>query len=283
MTDTAPLSLSLRFADTDSQSDSDWLDIASTRDSDDDDDGSVGSDHHEISSTTRSRRSSMSTTSSKAGEIEAWEGFVSEAEEDSPVSGHEGDTPFIDPEADRRVKLALDQSLTSTLSGSRTNSHSSSLVRDLRLSFPDPLTSSREDTVVVSGAISEADSTLDDAHPGDLTAEDKNKQSIATNVQLPKDDIAIYLYGTSWEGRDDFVSRLVKRAGLNASVWDLTRNSTEVSYLVFLFRIHFIPFLADSERPIGQSALSCGFISSRRIFNPRSIPSQAHIISPGRS
>jgi hypothetical protein len=148
-------------------SDSDWLDIASGHDSDNDS-TSLFSDRNGISSLPLSRRSSMSLGSSREGEVEAWEGFVSDSSEDDfagldnpartgtvrragGVSVHptndssvpEAPASPVDPQEEQRVKLALDQSFVSTLSSSRSPPGTvQNSVQNLRLSFPDPLTSS---------------------------------------------------------------------------------------------------------------------------------------------
>ncbi|KAF8896376.1 hypothetical protein BD779DRAFT_1466340 [Infundibulicybe gibba] len=157
---------SSNVSEVDSLSDSDWLEIFSGRDSDDNDSvDSHDSDRDERGLTSRSRRSSVSVGSSREGEIEAWEGFVDEAPvETIPLNIHsiqsipdEMLTEPLDTEAsphterdiaeDQRVRAALDQSLISTLSSSRSSGHytAQNSLRDLRLSFPDPLTSSREE------------------------------------------------------------------------------------------------------------------------------------------
>ena len=166
-------------------SDSDWLDIASSRASEDTDsvvgfDSDRELDHDDRPTSSHSYRS---TSSSRHSEIRAWEGLL----EDIPDECHTAARPLTrptalssdgahaaaptaqeeDPEEEQRVKDALDQSMMSTLSSSRSNTLSgshSSLVRsrDLRLSFPDPLTSSREDSL---NASFEAVAPDDDASP----------------------------------------------------------------------------------------------------------------------
>lgn len=163
------------MSEIDINSDSDWLEISSGRGSDDNDSLSdQDSECDGISSVPRSRRSSFSTESSMGGDVEAWEGFVSDSGDDSvdaltslypPLQIALGSEPVVigflpntteavDPtiaEEDKRVKEALDQSFIGTLSASRSSAsglHESSThvsIRDLRLSFPDPLTSSRDE------------------------------------------------------------------------------------------------------------------------------------------
>src|SRR6266545_2227583 len=167
-----PLRTPIQFpmSELDINSDSDWLDISSGRDSDDNVSLSdQDSDHDEINSVPRSRRSSFSTESSMGGDVEAWEGFVSDSGDEiahalngmysvtspsatraeplavRPVPDVTETFDLATAEEDKRVKEALDQSFIGTLSASRSSSagmHNSSThtsLRDLRLSFPDPL------------------------------------------------------------------------------------------------------------------------------------------------
>ena len=157
------------MSELDSLSDSDWLDISSSRESDDNDSIISADSDPKVGFMPLSRRSSISVGSSREGDVEAWEGFIDD-------SGDEGDailepevvpaasiTADIDDHAadptaaltslpnaeiaeEQRVKEALDQSLVSTLSASRSSAGSThSSLRDLRLSFPDPLTSSHDE------------------------------------------------------------------------------------------------------------------------------------------
>ncbi|KAH9481723.1 hypothetical protein JR316_0006250 [Psilocybe cubensis] len=164
------ISRSSAMSELDSLSDSDWLDIASGRDSDDNDSLSdQDSDRDEISSMPRSRRSSISNGDSVSSDVEAWEGFVSDGGDEAEaitgmytvplpsalgaqplVLGFDPIVPIVDEAIaaeDRRVREALDQSFVGTLSASARaatgSAHTS--IRDLRLSFPDPITSSRDE------------------------------------------------------------------------------------------------------------------------------------------
>ncbi|KAG6331219.1 hypothetical protein ID866_7868, partial [Astraeus odoratus] len=162
-----------------SLSDSDWLDIAGTdRESDDNDSifsSSRDTDHERPSLRSRSRQSSVSYGSSRDGDIDVWEGMIDDsADEDLPdhVRASSPPPPGPSPAAhpvshpathaheqtslddELREKEGLDQSMVSTLSSSRSSSvhaptvHNS--LRDLRLSFPDPISSSREELVTSS-------------------------------------------------------------------------------------------------------------------------------------
>lgn len=166
----AALTIDPFVLDDDDHSDSDWLDIASNRESDDTDSvSSRDSDLYDVdpaSSRSISRRSSMSIGSSRDGEADVWDGFTDDSSDESPIRGLLAaiDCPIMGPVSDgevdndndelddadsgphggdeRQVIDALDQSMMTTLSSGPPTVHNS--VRDLRLSFPDPLTSSCE-------------------------------------------------------------------------------------------------------------------------------------------
>lgn len=150
----------------DGLSDSDWLDIATNRESDDNDSvSSRDSDVHDgVPSLPLSRRSSVSIGSSRDGDTDAWDGFTDDSSDEGITHGPPRasdpaiDGPILSPVFDlgideqeieeRRLRDALDQSMISTLGSSRSGSLPSTVhnsIRDLRLSFPDPLTSSRDE------------------------------------------------------------------------------------------------------------------------------------------
>lgn len=241
----------------DSLSDSDWLDIAS-RTSDDND--SVSS-HEGLSSrplSRLSRRSSISFGSSHESEVDAWEGFVDESGDESavesgmcivrPLVSHPtesiptGPIPDIshDSSDDRLVKEALDQSLVGTLSASRTSSTSHSThssIRDLRLSFPDPLTSSRDqlgkpypETLECDSPSNDADTTisLTDSMVSSSESEQKTEPVAATSQvrhhEVTEQDsissnigLDIILYGASspikWSFVQDFIQKAASFSG----------------------------------------------------------------------
>ncbi|KAI0649094.1 hypothetical protein C8Q79DRAFT_948796 [Trametes meyenii] len=197
------------LSEVESLSDSDWLDIASSRASEDNDSlaDSDTSDREDLESDYRppSRRSLISTDSSREGDIQGWEGIIEDSADEtlapataptssltdprlthlslsfrtaalseSAVARH---TALADPEEEQKVKDALDQSMVSTLSGSRSNSLNGSVQtsvvhsRDLRLSFPDPLTSPRAESLSPSYEdISVPTDTDPDAVQGDAQA-----------------------------------------------------------------------------------------------------------------
>lgn len=237
--------LPLGMSEFDSLSDSDWLDIASNRESDDNDSvTSAGdSDRDEIGSFSHSRRSSISIGSSREGEVEAWEGFVDDSGDEASatalVDGSEvvpqAFIPDIeqDPE-DQQVKDALDQSLVSTLSASRSSAsggqpspHSS--IRDLRLSFPDPLTSSRDELnrsyedVSPSEPTSDVEETVPPAvpqqtllgqGPGPLPLTPEVRHHEVQLVGDMKTGLDVVLYGSSSSIKWSFVQDLVRRASI---------------------------------------------------------------------
>ncbi|KAF7374906.1 hypothetical protein MSAN_00376700 [Mycena sanguinolenta] len=141
------------MSELDSLSDTEWTEISNQSDNDSLSDCSRSSEPP-------SRRSSISIGSSVDGHIDAWEGFADDSPDELElVPGTEpvvpafvaGSPPLPDTIAEEQfVNAALEQSLVGTLSASRSSSlggpstvHSS--LRDLRLSFPDPITSSRDE------------------------------------------------------------------------------------------------------------------------------------------
>ena len=242
-------------------SDSDWLDISSGRESDDNVSLSdQDSDRDEISSVPHSRRSSFSTESSIGGDVEAWEGFVSDSGEEpidsltgmypvplSPPSGTgptalgfiPNATEVIDPfvaEEEKRVKEALDQSFVGTLIASRSsvpgqpNSSAHTSIRDLRLSFPDPL-NSRDDLNgsyqdvpspvlgnVVPYAIDVVESPASESSSLPLsdqgsfpTPEVQRNENTTIGPDAPI-ELDIILYGTSSSIKWQFVQNLIQKA-----------------------------------------------------------------------
>jgi hypothetical protein len=244
-------------SEVDSLSDSDWLEIASNRASDDDD--SLSSSDHEEVDGLPSRRSSLSVGSSRDGEVEAWEGFTSDSADEGvpdephlppiyavmpPVAHDVGPADDAEhaPAAERdiaeeqRVKDALDQSMISTLSSSRSSSlggHPSTVhnsLRDLRLSFPDPLTSSRDELHRSYEDVSPSDASsmtdTDDVVPPSppavdpglfITPEVPLVEDISSDTPPSTFDFDIVLYGSStikWS----FVDNIVKKAAIGGGI-----------------------------------------------------------------
>ncbi|PFH52967.1 hypothetical protein AMATHDRAFT_1699 [Amanita thiersii Skay4041] len=242
------LYLSSGVSELDCLSDSDWLDIASSRESDDND--SVPSDHEEIPSIPLSRRSSVSFGSSRESAIEAWEGFVDSSDEGPqepgmyPIqltlvgaqtieSGPNLDLNIQEDSEDQRIKEGLEQSLISTLSASRASSsgaqtsstHAS--LRDLRLSFPDPLTSSKDDlnlsrppTPQTDEVLSEPDTselldtaTLAQQDPSNADPCPETPPPVATQPlsHALSVDLDIILYGFSSQAKWSIVHELLQK------------------------------------------------------------------------
>ncbi|KAK0469795.1 uncharacterized protein EV420DRAFT_1496579 [Desarmillaria tabescens] len=231
----------------DSLSDSDWLDIASNRESDDNESvSSRDSDHNEVV-IPLSRRSSMSIGSSRDGEVDAWEGFV----DDSSDEGHSNEFestgavadglfmgPLLDLEGEeQRVREALDQSMISTLGASRSSSHPSTVhssLRDLKLSFPDPLTSSHEQLSGSYDNVSSSNHELPSLEGEEaITEVTVNDSSPVTDPGLlptpesPTDtrdidfgdvEYDIFLYGTSSSVKWTVVHDLLRKASLGAGI-----------------------------------------------------------------
>ena len=197
------------LSELESLSDSDWLDMASSR-GDGDSIAAFDSDHEDADGRPVSRRSYSSIASSRDEVIEGWEGLIEDSSDEIPLAdvdevptiarvatdGVKEDAPPAsvpedDPE-DERVKAALDQSMMSTLSSSRPNSLANSVqtsvvhsTRSLRLSFPDPTTSQlrslttsyeelshAEADVSTSDAVIEVTSAESTADSGDLITSD---------------------------------------------------------------------------------------------------------------
>jgi hypothetical protein len=243
----------------DSLSDSEWLDISSSRDSDEESLSDHDSDRDEISSVLRSRRSSISNDDSVTSDVEAWEGFVSDGGEEpetgmypvafpSPLGAEPITVGFVSgitkgeghataEEEEQRVKQALDQSLIGTLNNSRSSNSgpSSTSVRDLRLSFPDPLNSSKgelnrsyedvpspTDTAISASTDLDAHAhaplvaespLLEDPDLSKITSVIQNQHHEAQQTELEqKDALTIVLYGSSSEVKWRFLQELIQKA-----------------------------------------------------------------------
>lgn len=276
-------------------SDSDWLDIASSRASEDTD-SVVGFDSdRELDHDDRptSSHSYCSTSSSHHSEIRAWEGLLEDTSDEChpatrpltrpaalSVGGSHADVAAApaaqeeDPEEEQRVKDALDQSMMSTLSSSRSNTLSgshSSLVRsrDLRLSFPDPLTSSREDSL---NASFEAVAPEDDAAPAVDSGADSSPHGtddidvkIAPTAADPgmlltpavpdmedsgedapiKPDFYVVLYGASSAVKWSLIDKLLEKVAVGVGL-------TLTSRIVGLID-GYVRFLSSNDRKDGRT------------------------------
>ncbi|KAF9223421.1 hypothetical protein BS17DRAFT_808851 [Gyrodon lividus] len=267
------------ISEPESLSDSDWLDIASTDKESDDNDSicsSRGTDHERLFSRSRSRRSSLSCGSSRDGDVDAWEGLIEDSADEGmpndilgPPSAHVplvsqgvgssnmGSTEETSPE-DLRVKEGLDQSMISTLSSSRSSSlHASTVhnsLRDLRLSFPDPITSSREELLNTSyeDIQSPSDTTSSATNP-DITIDfqqTEDEEMLSASQVLPPQserpdvksvptsigpELKVFLYGLpspfKWSLIDNLLQKVVYGAGLTTTT-DLENIQGSVRQLV---------------------------------------------------
>lgn len=282
------------MSELDSLSDSDWLDIASNRGSDDNDSVISGdSDRDEISfRVPLSRRSSMSIGSSREGDVEAWEGFVDDSgDEDAPklepinssavtadleaTVGEEGLAGSAhDLAEEQRVKAALDQSLISTLSASRSSTASTHTSRDLRLSFPDPLTSSHDELRRSYDDVSPSDTTMTDiatdyaTDGADVTMEvpssSEDPGTFTTTPEIPQDDVRleprgvkkaefeVALYGRSSSIKWSFVQVFVKKAIAMSgrTVIDISPCTTDIIRLLRLKRQIQDPLFSSELVPV---------------------------------
>lgn len=289
------------MSELDTLSDSDWLDIASGRDSDDNDSLSEqDSDRDEMSSLPRSRRSSISNEDSMSSDVEAWEGFVSDSGEavigmypvplPSPLGAEPialGDIPdntsVADPalsDEERRVKEALDQSFVGTLNSSRSSAHTS--IRDLRLSFPDPLTSSRNDLnrsyETVSSPTETMESSAEDdtnvptvvapnvippqvGDPGLFTTPVVQHQHQEAPIIEHKEALEIVLYGSSSEIKWKFLQQLIEKAAMSSGhvLTDSLRESTQAQSLSLVSpsgsRTPFFDIIDVSDRTTERAKL----------------------------
>ena len=262
-------------------SDSDWLDIASSRVSEDDD-SVVGfdSDREDADGRPFSRHSFSSLASSSDEVVEGWEGLIEDSADEAPFAGVEPSTdlnhpvdallsdPTLpadaaeDPE-DERVKAALDQSMISTLSSSRSNSLANSLqtsivhsTRSLRLSFPDP-TTSRPDSLSTSfeelppsdthHATSE-DGNVVSANSGttadplrvpspEPAAQAAVPQKISKGLALPtKTTFTVVLYGSSLASKMFFVDMLLEKWALGSKLATAEKVSVTPRTIVYTLK-----------------------------------------------
>jgi ElaB/YqjD/DUF883 family membrane-anchored ribosome-binding protein len=239
------------LSEVESLSDSEWLDIASGRESDSDSIYSSRGTDQGRTSRSRSGRSSFSYGSSRDGDVDAWEGLIEDSADEgpvpdtvrlsgSPLASNQGHftTPTEEDVGDvteeQRVKEGLDQSMISTLSSSRSSSvHASTVItssRDLRLSFPDPIFSSREELSstlcedimsISSGAMfsgPDPDVTVHITDPGEPDLSHASGSSSAPITiddavsALLDSDLNVSLYGFHYPHKWSFVSTLLEKA-----------------------------------------------------------------------
>ncbi|KAI0749769.1 hypothetical protein C8Q80DRAFT_1119937 [Daedaleopsis nitida] len=232
------------LSEVESLSDSDWLDISSRASEDNDsfadsdvsDREDLASDYRHIEDGTDNSDAPppLSRGDHTLQLSQQSSSFRTVALSEAAVARH---IALEDPEEERRVKDALDQSMISTLSASRSNSlnasSQTSIVRDLRLSFPDPLTSSSPPARSLSPSYEDitadmaqstpdtqartemvAEATLTAADPGAIpmpvVAPDNAAVSteVLSNVAI---DFYIVLYGSSSAIKHRVVHRVLEK------------------------------------------------------------------------
>jgi hypothetical protein len=226
------------LSELESISDSDWLDISASEDA-----GSIGipeSDRDEAEDRPLSRRSYSSRSSSRDGDVDIWEGLVESTDDEAleePPEFSLGPSPLSQSSfsltdghsaEERRVEDALNQSMVSTLSTSRassmsasgTTNHPPNRARDLRLSFPDPLSGSLDD-LLRSPEVCSSPTTVDAPQLSELSDDEEPSDaplSSPSYLKLPSVEFEIYLYGTPPERKWSIVESLLEK-------WGATLNS----------------------------------------------------------
>ncbi|KAH9949910.1 hypothetical protein B0H21DRAFT_725212 [Amylocystis lapponica] len=218
-------------------SDSDWLDIASSRASEDTDSiAGFDSDPEDSDGRPSSRRSFNSVGSSRDGEIQGWEGLVEDSADESPTQHYRLPSDILppsarltalddatqspndeDPAEEQRVKDALDQSMMSTLSSSRSNSLNE-YPSPLNIDPPEP---NAEADTQASGNVSTT-SALPLADPGSLTIPVIPEEDTSNVVHASiSPDFYITLYGSSssmkWSLVETILEKIAYSAGLSLS------------------------------------------------------------------
>jgi hypothetical protein len=222
------------LSELESISDSDWLDISASEDA-----GSIGipeSDRDETEDRPLSRRSYSSRSSSRDGDVDIWEGLVETTDDEaleeppefplrpSPLSQSSFSLTDVHSAEERRVEDALNQSMVSTLSTSRTSSvsasgttnHTPSRARDLRLSFPDPLSGSKDDLLRSHEVLCLSPTTVDHPQLSELSDDEEPPNtpvSSSSYLQLSPAEFEIYLYGTPPERKWSIIESLLEKWG----------------------------------------------------------------------
>ena len=229
------------LSELDSISDSDWLDISASEDA-----GSIGipeSDRDEAEERPLSRRSYSSRSSSRDGDVDIWEGLVETTDDEaleepsefplrpSPLSQSSFSLTDVHSAEERRVEDALNQSMVSTLSTSRASSvsasgitsHPPSRARDLRLSFPDPLSGSKDDLLHSHDVLCHSPTTIDPPQLSELSDDEEPPNTPVSSpsyLKLPTAEFEIYLYGTPPPRKWSIIESLLEKWGdaLNSAV-----------------------------------------------------------------
>ncbi|KAH9031083.1 hypothetical protein EDB84DRAFT_1493507 [Lactarius hengduanensis] len=231
------------LSEIDSVSDSDWLDISASEDA-----NSIGipeSDRDEVEDRPLSRRSFSSRSSSRDGDVDIWEGLVESTDDEALEEPTEfplgpsplGQSSFTNADGysaeERRVEDALNQSMVSTLSTSRagsmsasgTSNHPASRARDLRLSFPDPLSSSKDELIRPSEEFFSSSTPLDVPQSSELSDDEEpseippSPQSTLSNLpNFPSVEFEIFLYGTPPEHKWSVIESLLEKWGASSGL-----------------------------------------------------------------
>lgn len=221
------------LSELESISDSDWLDISASEDA-----GSIGipeSDRDETEDRPLSRRSYSSRSSSRDGDVDIWEGLVETTDDEaleeplefplrpSPLSQSSFSLTDVHSAEERRVEDALNQSMVSTLSTSRASSmsasgtanHPPSRARDLRLSFPDPLSGSKDDLLLSREVLCQSPTTVDPHQLSELSDDEEppNTPSSPSYLKLPIAEFEIFLYGTPPQRKWSIIESLLEKWG----------------------------------------------------------------------
>lgn len=223
------------LSEIDSISDSDWLDISASEDA-----GSIGipeSDRDEVEDRPLSRRSFSSRSSSRDGDVDVWEGLVETTDDEAleePPQFSLGPSPlgqsslnFTDSNSaeERRVEDALNQSMVSTLSASRASSmstsggpnHPSTRARDLRLSFPDPLSGSKDDLLRSRDDLCPSPIAVDAPQLSESSDDEGPSHtplsSSSPPLKLPIVEFEIYMYGTPPQRKWTIIQGLLDKWG----------------------------------------------------------------------
>jgi hypothetical protein len=329
MMDSPPLSPAILgpadypYSEVDSLSDSDWLELSSSRESDDNDSVcSRGSDREDDIGFRRS----TSIGSSRDGDVDAWEGLVEDSGDEGthavPVvatisphattdntianapapSVHAGDNLVTimendSPDEEERLRAALDQSMISTLGSSRSSSlsHSQSTTgrntRDIRLSFPDPLTSSRNDLNSSYEDVAPSDETFfttdntdnELSHPSSLSRgitleeidPEPSHENVVDSSDVKNDDppvpdgdpvVEIVLYGVAAPVKSQFVHKLLQKLKEGTETPSAELGSQQAPGATPTFRV--------TDKTVPCFSQDVGSIFARN-FNPLSSPSQS--------
>ena len=218
------------LSEIDSISDSDWLDISASEDA-----GSTGIPESDRDGRPLSRRSFSSRSSSRDGDVDIWEGLVESTDDEAleeppeffPRPSPLGRSSFTNADGntaeERRVEDALNQSMVSTLSTSRASSMSASgtanhppgRARDLRLSFPDPLSSSKDDLIRPAEEFCSPPTPLDVPQLSELSDDEEPSPSPLSTLpnlpNLPGVEFEIFLYGTPPEHKWTVIENLLEK------------------------------------------------------------------------